>query len=260
LDGVDRWWLDQRGITCVVPAKANLAVTADAQAQAAAGEGVTIGRRVHTVRHGQGRTAWSARRETEVVGIAGLTTDDQDGTPEHGRAHHRRDFEANPINAVVVRQWHGRDYGPAGKTVCLTNAAVQPPLQPVDDEEERRLIENCCIKAAKPPWELGHPPQKTDRAVRGHVLCTLLLFALATADRRPGEHEDTGGEPVGWQRWRRQLLERTRDHVIIFAQGCDGIFPRAESSLWLGVKLKDVPPGIGTRREILAQYGLAAHS
>jgi hypothetical protein len=74
LDGVDLWWLDQRGITFVVPAKANMAVTADAQAQAAAGAGVTIGRRVHTVRQGQGRTAWSARRETEVVGIAGLTT------------------------------------------------------------------------------------------------------------------------------------------------------------------------------------------
>jgi hypothetical protein len=260
LDGVDLWWLDQRGITFVVPAKANMAVTADAQAQAAAGEGVTIGRRVHTVRHGQGRMAWSERRETEVVGIAGLTTYDQYGTPEHGRAHNRRDFEANPINAVVVRQWHGRDYGPAGKTVFLTNAAVQQPLQPFDDYDERSLIENCCIKEAKQQWELGHPPQKTDRAVRVHVLFTLLMFALATAYRLQCEHEDTGGEPVGWQRWRRQLLERTRDHVIIFAQGCYGIFHMAEYSLLLGVKLKDVPPGIGTLREILAKYGLAAHS
>jgi hypothetical protein len=160
---------------------------------------------------------------------------------------------------VVVRQWHGRNYGPAGKTVFLTNAAVQQPLQPFDDDE-RSLIENCCIKAAKPQWELGHPPQKTDRAVRVHVLFTLLLCALATAYRRPCEHEDTGGEPVGWQRWRRQLLERTRDHVIIFAQRCYGIFHMAEYSLLLGVKLKDVPPGIGTLREILAKYGLAAHS
>jgi Transposase DDE domain len=259
LDGVDLWWLDQRGITFVVPAKANMAVTADAQAQAAAGEGVTIGRRVHTVRHGQGRTAWSERLETEVVGIAGLTTDDPYGTPEHGRAHNRRDFEANPIHAVVVRQWHGRDYGPAGKTVFLTNAAVQQPLQPFDDYDERSLIENCCIKEAKQQWELGHPPQKTDRAVRVHVRFTLLMCALATAYRLPCEHEDTGGELVGWQRWRRQLLERTRDHVIIFAQGCYGSFHLAEYSLLLGVKLKNVPPGIGTLREILAKYGLAAH-
>jgi hypothetical protein len=121
---------------------------------------VTIGRRVHTVRHGQGRTAWSERLETEVVGIAGLTTYDQYGTPEHGRARNRRDFEANPTNAVVVRQWHGRDYGPAGKTVFLTNAAMQQPLQPFDDSDERSLIENCCIKEAKPQWELGHPPRR----------------------------------------------------------------------------------------------------
>ena len=39
-----------------------------------AADGLPVGRRVHTVRHGQGKAAWSERRETEVVGIAGLTT------------------------------------------------------------------------------------------------------------------------------------------------------------------------------------------
>ncbi len=73
-DGVDLWGLAQQGIVLVVPAKEDMAVTVDAQAQAAAGEGVTVGRRAHTVRQGQGRTAWSERLETEVVGITGLTT------------------------------------------------------------------------------------------------------------------------------------------------------------------------------------------
>ena len=95
LDGTDLWWLDQQGITFVVPAKANMAVTADARAQAAA-QGITIGRRVHTVRHGQGRAARTEQLETEVVGITGLTTYDQYGTPEHGRHHNRRDFQPNP--------------------------------------------------------------------------------------------------------------------------------------------------------------------
>jgi hypothetical protein len=36
-----------------------------------------MGRRAHTVRHGQGRAARTERLETAVVGIAGLTTDDQ---------------------------------------------------------------------------------------------------------------------------------------------------------------------------------------
>jgi Transposase DDE domain len=40
-DGPDLWWLDPHGITFVVPANANMAVTAEARAQAAAGEGMT---------------------------------------------------------------------------------------------------------------------------------------------------------------------------------------------------------------------------
>jgi hypothetical protein len=254
LDGVDLWWLQQHGLLCVVPAKENMAVTVEAPAQAAVGEGMTVGRRVPTVRQGQGKTAWSERLETEVVGLTGLTTDDQYGTPDHGRHHNRRDFQPNPINAVVVRQWHGRDYGPGGTTVFLTNAPVDKPVPPFADDADRRLIENCCIKESKQPWSLKPPPKKTARAVPVHVVFTLLRFALATAYRLQCEQADTGGEPLGWQRWRRQILEQTRNHVIVLAQNCYGIFHRAEYSLLLGVKLKDVPPDIGTRRQILAKY------
>jgi hypothetical protein len=256
LDGATLWWLAEQEITVVVPAKADMAVTADARAQAAAGEEITVGRRVHTVRHGQGRTAWTERLETEVVGITGLATYDQYGTPEHARHANRRDFQANPITAVVVRKWQGKDYGPSGKTVFLTNASIAKPLQPFDDYDERSLIENCCIKEAKQQWDLGHPPQKNARAVRVHVVFTLLMFALATAYRLECEREARGGEPVGWQRWRRQLLEQTRDQVIVFAEGYYGIFHLAEYSLLLGVKLKDVPPAIGSRQQVLAKHGL----
>jgi hypothetical protein len=61
-------------VLLVVPAQDNLAVTIDARAQAAAGDGVTAGRRAHPVRHGPGRTAWTERLEPEVVGLTGLTT------------------------------------------------------------------------------------------------------------------------------------------------------------------------------------------
>jgi hypothetical protein len=64
---------------------------------------------------------------------------------------------------------------------------------------------------------------------------------------------------VGWQRWRRQLQEHNRDQLIVFARGDYGIFHVVEYSLLLGVKLKDGPPGIGTRPEILARYRLTAH-
>jgi hypothetical protein len=230
-----------------------MAVTADARAQAAAGEDLTVGRRVHTVRHGQGKAAWTERLETEVVGITGLTTYDQYGPPEQARQANRRDFQANPINAVVVRKWSGQDDGPGGKTVLLTKAPGEKPRRVFDDDDDRRLIENCGIKEAKQQWDLGHPPPKTDRAVRGHVLFTRRLFALATAYRLQYERKATGEEPVGWQRWRRQLLEQNRDQVIVFAHGYYGIFHVAEYSLLLGARLKDVPPGSGTLPAVLAQ-------
>jgi hypothetical protein len=183
------------------------------------------------VRHGQGKTASTERLETEVMGITGLTTDHQYGMSEHGCHHNRRDFQPNPINAVVVRQWNGREYGPAGKTVFLTNASVQQPLRPFDDYDDRSRIENCCTKESKQQWILKHPPQKTARAVRMHVMFTLLMFALATAYRWQFEQADTRGEQLGWQRWRRQLLEQTRDLVIVFAQDDYGLFHLAEYSL-----------------------------
>ncbi len=52
---------------------------------------------------------------------------------------------------------------------------------------------------------------------------------------------------------------QNRDKVIVFAQGFYGIFPMAEFALLLGVKLTDVPPGIGTPQEVMAKYRLTAH-
>jgi hypothetical protein len=89
-------------------------------------------------------------------------------------------------------------------------------------------------------------PQKTEWAIRLHVIFTLLMFVLATAYRLQGEREGTGGEPVGWQRWRRQLLEHIRDRIIVFAEGYYGIFHLAQYAFLLGVRHKDKPPGIGT--------------
>jgi len=40
---------------------------------------------------------------------------------------------------------------------------------------------------------------------------------------------------------------------MVFAQHCYGILHLAEYALLVGVKLKDVPPGIGTRQEMVAK-------
>jgi hypothetical protein len=86
-----------------------------------------------------------------------------------------------------------------------------------------------------------------------------LKFALATTYRLLCEQEATGGEPVGWQRWRLQLFEPTRDLVIVCAQGCYGNFHMAEFSLLVGVRIKDRPPGIDTCQQVQAKCGLTAH-
>jgi hypothetical protein len=148
-----------------------------------------------------------------------------------------------------------RDYG-----ACAAFASrVEHPLQPFNDDDDCRLIEHGCIKERKPQWSVKHPPQQTARAVRVHMMLTLLMFAWATAYHLQWAQADTGHEPVGWPRWRRQLLQQTRDPVIVCAQDYYGIFHMAAYPLLLGVKRKDVPPGIGTHPEILTKFGLTAH-
>ncbi len=218
LDGADLGWLDHQGLGFVVPAKEHRAVTADAQALAAAGTGV-VAHRVHPVAHGQGKHRWTERLETEVVGIAGLTTYDQYGPDEYARQRHRQHCQGHPRNAVVVRKWNKRDYGPGGQVGLLTNELVDTPWDAFDAYDDRSLIEHCGMKESTQAWNRKHPPQKTERAVQVHVFFTLAMFALTTAYRLRAEHAAVGDEPVGWQRWRRQLLQQNRDKVIIFAQG-----------------------------------------
>ena len=99
LDGTDLWWLDQQGLSVVVPAKTNMAVTADATKP-------RLGKRP---RWAAGRTPCARGRgkppapngwKLRWLGTTGLTTYDQYGTPEHERHANRRDFQPNPINAV----------------------------------------------------------------------------------------------------------------------------------------------------------------
>ena len=253
VEGTTLWWLDQQGLRCGVPAHKAMAVPADARAPATAGADLTGGRRVDTGRPGQGQQAWSARRETEVVGMTGLTTDDQEGPPAPARHATRRDGHANPLHAVVGRTGPGTDDGPGGNPVCLTKAPGAQPVPPGDDEADRRRIDHCGLKEAKQPWELGPPPQQHARAGRGHVVCTLLRFAVATASRLPGEREACGGEPVGWQRGRRQRVEQHRDQVLVLAPGHYGLLHLAASSRLLGVKRNDVPPDSGRRQQVLAK-------
>ena len=145
-EGVELWWRVQRGRTVVGPATDTRAVTVDARAQARGGS-----------------RAWE--------GAPG-------GPPTTRRGPlHRRARPPPLIQAVVVRTWHGRESGPAGPPVCLTNAAVEPPWRPGADAEARRLRAPGGRTVRPPPGRLTPPPPKTAPAVRGHVLVPRLRCA-----------------------------------------------------------------------------------
>lgn len=128
----------------------------------------------------------------------------------------------------MVRTWQGKDDEPGGTTGFWTNAAVQQPLQLFDDDDDRSRMENRWTQGSQAAVE-REPSAAANRAggagtcdvhpARVHVTFTLRRFALATTYRLPCEREALGGEPVGWQRGRCQLLEQHRDTVIVCAHG-----------------------------------------
>jgi Transposase DDE domain len=268
LDGEELWQVHQQGLLFVVVGKANMVVTQDAQALAK-GERVRVRERV--VHHGRGTTATHESLRTELVGIEGLTTYDSYGDAAQTQYAHRRDYEGQPINAVVVRRWDNRV--PTGEgTVYLTNGPVSDPFVVFDTYDWRSVIENGIFKEGKHPWHLLRFPKKTEAAVVVHVHFTVLVMALCTAFRlrqarpapAPTQQAAThpsistallGGE--GTARWRLRLKEENRDKVIIFLGQVYGIFHLAELAVLSGLRLHRLPSHLGDRQAILQRYGLS---
>src|SRR5207253_3786929 len=138
--------------------------------------------RERVVCHGHGKTATEERLRTELVGIEGLTTYDTYGAPEHTQYAHRRDYEGQPINAVVVRRWDNRIPATDG-TVYLTNGPVSDAFVVFDTYDWRSVIENGIFKEGKHPWHLLNFPKRTQAAVVVHCHLTVLVMGLTTAFR-----------------------------------------------------------------------------
>jgi len=268
VDGEDVWQVHRQGVIFVVIGKTNMAVTQDAQARAF-GEWGRVRERV--VRHGHGKRAREERLHTELVGIEGLTTYDSYGQPEQTHHAHRRDYEGQPINAVVVCRWENRVPASEG-TVYLTNGPVSDPFVVFESHDWRSVIEHGLFKEGKYPWHLGHFPKRTAAAVVVHVHFTLLVMALCTAFRlwqaqqamTPTQQSATppslssallGGE--GTARWRLRLKEENRDKVIVFLGKAYGIFHLAELAILMGMRLHRLPSHLGDRQTILQRYGIS---
>src|SRR5260221_3771913 len=268
LDGEDLWHVHQLGIFFVIVGKANMAVVQDAHGLAQ-GERPRVRERV--VRHGHGKTAREERLRTEVVGLEALTSYDSYGAAEQTQHAHRRDYEGQPINAVVVRRWDNR-VPKGGGTVYLTNAPVKDPFTVFDTYDWRSVIENGIFKEGKHPWHLLRTPSRTEAAVVVHCFFTLLVMGLCTAFRL-WQAQSTmvltaqtavqpnlstallGGE--GTARWRQRLGEANRDKPIGFIGQAYGIFHLAEFSILTHLPLRQLPAALGSPQAILQRFGLS---
>jgi Transposase DDE domain len=268
LDGEDLWRVHELGVIFVVVSKSTMTVTQDAQALAK-GERAQVRERI--VRQGHGQKAREERLRTELVGIEALTTYDSYGDPEHTQQAHRRDYEGQPINAVVVQCWDNRAPATDG-LVYLTNGSVKDPFVVFDTYDWRSVIENGIFKEGKHPWHLGRFPKRSEAAVIVHCHFTLLVMGLCTAFRLWQAHEastessqqtqEVGistalllGE--GTARWRRRLKEENRDHVIVFLDDAYGIFHLAELAVLSGLRLRRLPAPLGSAHAILVRYGIS---
>jgi len=268
LDGEDLWQVHQLGVRFVIVGKANMAVVQDAHGLAA-GERAKVRERV--VRHGHGKTASEERLRTELVGLEALTSYDSYGAAQETQHAQRRDYEGQPINAVVVRRWDNR-VPKTGGTVYLTNAPVSDPFTIFDTYDWRSVIENGIFKEGKHPWHLLRFPQRTEAAVVVHGYFTLLVMGLCTAFRlwqarstlvpttQTAVHANLstallGGE--GTARWRQRLREENRDKLIVFIGPAYGIFHLAEFAILTHVPLRRLPSALGSPQAVLHRFGLS---
>jgi len=286
LDGPTLYELDKMGISFVVPAKDNMRVTSDARSIAASGEG-HVASRTTEVSHGYGSEKTTERLLTELVGIEGLCTYDQYCPHEELNHIFRKDHVPQHINAVVVRKWDGKDFGPSGKTVFLTNEQVADPFVPFDGYDERSTIENLLHREGKQAFGLGIIPKKHPNAVYAHVYMVLTTFALVQAYRAYQERErDQGAElwptdktldedssepatsakpptkkadpfrGIGMARWRRQLARDNMDKIIVFYQDSYGIFEATELGILSGMRFRAYREDREFIAYILERYGI----
>jgi hypothetical protein len=269
LDGEDLWELDQMDLIFVVIAKSNMLVRKDALALTAQVPSDKVATRTRTVRHGHGRKQTTEELVTRLVGLEELTSYGLYGPEEYTQHYRRKDYEANPINAVVVLEWDSKR---KGNHVYLTNGPVDDPFVVFDDYDDRSLIENCLFREGKGPWNLlEYFPHRNEQGVLIQTYFTAAVQALATAYRLWTQQQELNAEEPetvaetldyallegeGVQRWQRRLKQENRNKLIVFVGEHYGIFHLAEFAVLAGLRLKEIPLELGTPADILARFDL----
>ncbi|MFH0797329.1 MAG: transposase [Candidatus Omnitrophota bacterium] len=276
LDGKTLWQMNKEGLEFVIPGRSDMQVTKHARRLAKVimeeaggipnspgikkvGGGGYIQVRKNLVRRGIGENQKTEKLRTVVIGIKGVVSYDQYGADGFSKDRYKKSFQPHKINAVVVVEWEGKNYGRDKWVVYLTNMRVYKPIKVFDEYDERSIIENSLFKEAKQGWFIKHAPQKTEKALHIHTFFTLAVFALTNAYRRWSEErekEESQDFLLGIRRWREKVNMKSKDKSLVFMGNWYGIFWMAEIMVLLGVKVRDIPPKAGTAKEILARYGI----
>jgi hypothetical protein len=208
IDGVLLWWLWKKmKIRFVIPARSNMEVSKDIRgfrSEKADGQTVFV----------------EQTKKTKVMGVKGLLSYDQFGEEQHRRRKGRKDFKANPINAVMVLRWDGKDYEPGKEKVFLTNLSVSRPMKIIEQYDLRSEIENQGFRELKQGYHLLKYPQKTEAAVRAHAVLTLIIYSLVNA------YKSEYGQRLahlGIRRWRRKQMGQSIHKMIVYYEGIYGI-------------------------------------
>jgi hypothetical protein len=208
IDGVLLWWLWKKmKIHFVIPARTNMEVSQDLR-----------GFRSEEV-DGQ-RVFWEETKEVKVLGVRGLLSYDQFGEEEHKRKRGRKDFRANPINGIMVVRWAGKEYEPREEKVFLTSLSVSRPLKVLEQYDLRSEIENQGFRELKQGYHLLKYPQKTQAAIRAHVVLTLVIYSLVNA------YKSQRGQRLahlGIRRWRGKQMGQSIHKMIVSYEGIYGI-------------------------------------
>lgn len=268
VDGEIMWWVDSECMGFVIPGKTNMDVTREARQrvrQARDGtfaDGAMRHERTVKVKRGQGKKQRVEELKTVVWGVEGLTGLDSYGPAEETAKKHRRNGRGRALNAVVVEAWDGKPGTPEEEVVFLTNLPVMDALRIFDLYDERSLIEVPLNKEAKQNWYLEHAPMHTRQAMSNHVFMVLMLIATTRAYRAYQERLETDPEekrpatdPLGFRRWRRQVLNENADKVIVFVGDMFAILPLIDYSILIStttVRIRGAPP----RTDVLAFYGV----
>lgn len=208
IDGKILWWLwKEMKIRFIIPARKSMDISKDIRGfRSSEGDGERI--------------FWQWDRRTKVLGVKGLLSYDQFGDEEHNRRRWRKDFRSNPINAVMVVCWKGKEYKQGEEKVFLTNLSVNAPMDIIKRYDLRSEIENQGFRELKQGYNLLKFPQKSMEAVIAHVILTLIIYSIVNAYKTERGQRLTG---IGIRRWRQKHMAESIHKIIIYYDEIYGI-------------------------------------